>query len=721
MNYIYLADVAPNKKKYQIILTVYRDCDSGGAQLDDPGKIGIYKGFAAGGTLIDDFDAELTDKSNVAPVIPPCADLNNLPAACVQRGIYIFTVDLEISTNESYFVVYQRCCRTNQIKNIKSPMDFGATYMVEITPAAMAGNNSSPIFTNFPPGFICNNFFLEFDHSATDADGDSLVYEFCTPLHGGGRNGGGCDTPVPNPPCGPPFDTVVFINNYTSAKPMAGNPLIKIDPKTGLLSGTPTQNGQFVVGICVKEYRNGQLLSTALRDFQFNVVDCKSAVVADILEDEMLAPQTFLLKSCGQKNVTIVNQSPQSTALANQVWEFDLKNGNIFTSPSVNVIVPFPDYGEYFGRLYLNRNLQCSDTAYLVVRVFPPISANFGYDYDVCTDGYVYFSDSSVVEAPGGLVSRDWDFGLPGAVSISKNPDFKYTDFGQYVVQLNLKDVNGCESNATKEVDWTPHLIPKIPNPGQQLVCLPDSFSLQIFDPALEPDNHFSWDFGDGTPNFLGANPTHQFQKEGFYTFSVAIKNDYGCADTDTFSFINVRTRPSPDFIFTPKLVSNIENEVHFFNRSDSTGIYWLWNFGNIDGSHEQNPVFTFPDTGKYIVNLAVSNEYGCPDSLSKIVDVVPQVKLFIPNVFHPNSTDGLGNEKFGVLGILPGYSNFKMQVYGRWGELLFESKDPNEGWDGKKVGTNKLLSPGTYFYQISMNGPRGEPLKYEGSVSILN
>ena len=130
--------------------------------------------------------------------------------------------------------------------------------MVEITPLAQATCNNSPVFEDFPPPVICVNEPLVYSHKATDAEGDELVYEFCSPLLGGSQN-----NPTPDPDAPPPYQNVGFIlPNYSASNPLGGNPRITINPVTGEISGMPTLQGQYVVGICVSEYRNGQLFMT---------------------------------------------------------------------------------------------------------------------------------------------------------------------------------------------------------------------------------------------------------------------------------------------------------------------------------------------------------------------------------------------------------------------------------------------------------------------------
>jgi len=84
-----------------------------------------------------------------------------------------------------YQFVYQRCCRNQTISNIINPDHAGMTLLTYMSEQSMLDCNSGPDFTFIPPIFICVNKPIVFDHSAVDAEGDSLVYKLCTPYHGG--------------------------------------------------------------------------------------------------------------------------------------------------------------------------------------------------------------------------------------------------------------------------------------------------------------------------------------------------------------------------------------------------------------------------------------------------------------------------------------------------------------------------------------------------------
>ena len=710
------------KNTYEFTLVVFRDCDSGGGQLDQTARIGIYKGSFNNAVFFDKKDAPISPIQNVPPVVPPCADASQVNNACVQRGTYVFTLSLPIDSLDSYFVVYQRCCRTEQITNITTPDQYGATYMAEVTPLAQALQSSSPTFNNYPPTFICNNFDLNFDHSATDIDGDSLVYFFCTPFTGGGSGGGGngCNSPTPNPACGPPFNYINFAGVYTQQSPMGGNPTVSVDSLTGQLYGTPSTLGQFVVGICVQEYRNGQLIGSILRDFQFNVVDCNPTVVAAVQADMVTGPQEFLVKRCGPKVVTVLNGSPQTPDLVSWQWEFDLGNGNTYISGAWNATFILPDYGTYTGRLYLNRNLSCEDTAFITLHAYPGSDAGFAFDWDICSESPVVFADTSKTGSSGGIIERYWVFNTLSDTLYEANPEVLFPSHGNYPVKLVIIDADGCRDTMQQSVDWNPQPPPEIPQLNVQRICLPD---VAVFNELSSMDltgSTVTWDFGDGTRS-TELNPQHTYEDPGQYDVNVRIQTPFDCISTDTFlSIVFANNRPVPGFEYAPAAISTLENRVKFTNTSSSDAAGFQWQFGNEGSSPNPEPIYTFQDTGLINVTLTVTNLYGCIDSVAQVLDIVPKLRIYIPNIFSPSSDTGLGNDHFGILGIIPGYQEYQISIWSRWGEMVFQSEDASEGWNGRKGNVGRPSESGVYIYQIELTGPRGEKYHWEGTVTLM-
>jgi len=259
---------------FRVSFTMYRDVLGGGANYDLNAQFGVYRTSpnSPNWIFVQSIISNPTNIGNI-PLNDPCVAV---PADIrVERGSYHFNVTIPWDGNR-YQITYQRCCRNDTINNINNPASTGAVFTIELEPEAIRNCNNSPSFKKFPPIIVCNNRPLQFDHGATDMETDSVVFEFCTPLTSGGMDpGDDCISIVPAPvKCLPPYQEVTYIPPFTSQTPMGGNPFVQINPVSGLITGTPNLLGQYVVGICMKEYRNGKLYTTTRRDFQFNVLDC---------------------------------------------------------------------------------------------------------------------------------------------------------------------------------------------------------------------------------------------------------------------------------------------------------------------------------------------------------------------------------------------------------------------------------------------------------------
>ena len=326
--------------QYQITLTVYRDCgptNTLGTGFDDQVYVGLWDG--TGQIQPNDVVTMGLAGSNVSnvPVVlgNPCGTPPE--ELCIEKAIYTTVVSLP-PTTYGWDLIWQRCCRNPSISNLQN---FGGTdnpgaTLVAHVPGDVPGltdahENSAPTFASLPPVAVCANFEFIWDHSAVDADGDELVYSLCSPLDGGGTGGGnGPDSPVPNPPSTPPYQEVPFLPGFSATNPVTGDPGLSIDPATGVITGTPTMPGQYAIGICVSEYRDGQLLNTTMRDFQFNVTLCDPNLDAVVANQ---TPQQF----CIGETITLENNSNNASSYA---WDFGVP-GQTQTS-ATNTSPPSP-------------------------------------------------------------------------------------------------------------------------------------------------------------------------------------------------------------------------------------------------------------------------------------------------------------------------------------------------------------------------------------------
>ena len=708
---------------YLFTLKVYRDCAGGGAEFDGapgapfPATLTIYQGNSNTPEATITLNAPMV--TNILPNLSnPC--LISPPGVCVEEGVYEFSLNLPNSPT-SYHISYQRCCRNNTITNIIFPGEVGATYTMELTPQAQDFCNSSPVFNNVPPIVICANEPIDFDFSATDPDGDDLVYSFCTPFTGGGTNQTQPTLPngvAPDPDLPPPYQGVPFAAPYSATNPMLGNPTVTIDGNTGFITGVPEFLGQYVVGVCVEEYRNGQLLSVVRRDFQFNVADCEPTVVADIEEDIMIGDQEFQIISCGEETVDFVNESYQQSFINDFFWEFDI-NGTTSTFNEWNPSVTFPDIGIYTGQLVLNPGTICGDTADIVVSIFPGINADFEFAYaiDSCTLGNVNFTDLSMSDAGINAIQIwEWSFG-DGNTSGAQNPSHLYEIPGNIPVQLAVEDINGCRDSITQIVEHFPVPEELEISASEFIGCEPAGILFDDLSPPIDSNYNVQWDFGDGNLG-EGVSPFNVFEEEGVYTISVEVTSPIGCFVDSVFEdLITVLPSPIAGFSFSPENPNSLEPRVTFTDESIDAS-FWRWEFGEFGIALEPSPVFIFPDTGLQQVLQIVTHESGCKDTAAVILDIFPEVRYYLPNAFTPNG-DGI-NDGFRGEGVMKGAVNFRFQIWNRYGELVFESADPFEAWNGSKRNTGQPAPAGVYVVIVKYTTPRGQLVELNGFATLI-
>jgi gliding motility-associated-like protein len=707
-------------------MRVYRDCNCVECAPFDPiAEIGVYRcgnTIDCGGLTQGNVFARAGVPQSSTPSFVDAPDYPCLipPDVCVEETFYEWEMVLPQS-EESYYVAYQRCCRNVTINNIFAPQATGATYMVEITPLAQQLGNNSPSFDEFPPIVICAGAQLNFDHSATDPDGDQLVYEFCSPLDGGENNTdqillATCEGAAPSPACAPPYPSVSFrAPDFTPLTPLGtGANTVQINSRTGEITGVPELLGQYVVGVCVSEYRDGQLLSQVRRDFQFNVANCDPQVVADVREDYVTPDQELAINSCGINTVQFENQSFLEQFIDQYVWEFDI-NGTKQTFNEWEPLVTFPGIGTYTGELRLNEGTDCGDTATILVNIYPDITADFSYEYDTCVAGPVRFTDLSVT---GACCLTDWDWSLgDGAVSNQQNPVHTYRTPGDLPVTLTVRDINECEESITK-------ILPYYPVPGLIVIapsdftgCTPAEIFFDNLSFPIDTTYDILWNFGDGGQS-TDISPTYIYEDPGTFTVDVSIVSPIGCETDTTFNgLITILPSPEAGFSYTPEEPSNIQPTVSFTDES-SGAVSWRWDFGTNFNSNLPSPTYTFPDTGRYEVVQLVTHSSGCQDTATALIDIYPEVRYFLPNAFTPNS-DSRNDTYFGE-GIMDGASNFRMSIWNRWGELVFESTDPNEGWNGRKLNTGRESPNGVYVVLVSYNEPRGQLVEIKGYATLI-
>lgn len=433
----------PGGKGFTVRLTLRRDCFLGSpeAEFDNPAYVGIFS--AKDGTWIRSFTMPFMSSDTLNEFIRSDCGFEGTQV-CVHETTYTGAITLP-QIEGGYILAYQRCCRNISLNNIIDPVSTGSTYWVAITETAYNFNNNSPTFKQWPDVYICNNKPLDFDHSATDIDGDSLVYKLCVP-----SSGATLINPQPTQPSPPPFAGIIWAPPYSINDLLGGVPL-KINAQTGVITGTPNLVGQFLVGVCVDEYRKGILLSSVRRDFQYNVRLCSQPPLAQFSTSE---------SNCDGLRVEFYNES---LSASNFRWNFNYPSTDpAFQSTETNPIFNFPSSGVYNVRLLATRGSDgCFDTIVKTVSVFEnKIIPNFNFSLSGCNDTNdslkIQLNDTSIYDEPGYTLSEwSWSVLQNGATTLysGNNPIIDLAGSGDAEVTLVVTASNGCRATIVKTIN----------------------------------------------------------------------------------------------------------------------------------------------------------------------------------------------------------------------------------------------------------------------------
>ncbi len=150
------------------------------------------------------------------------------------------------------------------------------------------------------------------------------------------------------------------------------------------------------------------------------------------------------------------------------------------------------------------------------------------------------------------------------------------------------------------------------------------------------------------------------------------------------------------------------------FNNFSQNASQYFWNFGDGDTSTSSQPRHSYSRPGTYTVRLTISDDNGCFDITERTIEAKQEFDLFIPNAFTPDA-DGL-NDQFIIRG--GGFDSYHLQIYNRWGQMVFETDNFSEWWDGTYNG--QAVPNGVYYYQIFLRLPDWRIHSEKGSVTII-
>ena len=687
--------------QYRVTVKLYRDCASTGAAYDNPLPITVFNGS---GAQIHHFTIPFPG-SVTLPVVfnNPCVTIPS--GICVEEAIYTTVVTLPASAN-GYTLSYQRCCRGPAVTNLSAPEDQGITLTVKIPPVADAVCNSSARFNNYPPLLLCAGQELVFNHSATDPDGDVLVYELCNPFQGGTSV-----APAPDPASAPPYAATVYGGGYSALNPFGAGP-ININSATGLLTATPQTPGLYVVGVCVKEYRAGILISTTVRDFLFKVMNCDIQMEAEITPQVDMS--TFV-SYCQGLTIAFENDSYGGT---NYAWDFGVPGITTDVSTAFQPTYTFPSPGTYNVTLIVNPGWTCTDTSIQTFIINDEIIPSFLPPAPQCiTNNSFNFVGQGQYPPVGSGTSFLWEFGLttnPDSAYTESVNNVEFTEYGYrpitYTVFYDVCAVSYTDSvfvYAEPTIDfWV----------DPELKCAP--YTTQFIDSSFAHTQiYYEWNFGDGTAFSDLPSPIHSYPNPGVYDVSLTIWTDAGCIDTLTLikpGIIEVFPSPISSFTVNPPTATVFNPHFYFQDYSTDSQQHWYY-FTDGDSTQTRDVWHSYVESGYHYPYQVVINQYGCPDTSWQQIYVIPYTTVYVPNAFTP---DGNGNNEVWKP-VVYDTQYYRLMIFDRWGQLILESEDEQAYWDGKMNG--QLAPTDVYVYYIKyVDHDSGLPVELRGHFTLI-
>lgn len=368
--------------------------------------------------------------------------------------------------------------------------------------------------------------------------------------------------------------------------------------------------------------------------------------------------------------------------------------------------------------VYAENEFGCvSATESVIVDLHPPLSASISADQTICP------GDNAQIEvtASGGIgapYTFNWSEGTVETSNGTSIITVQPTDTTTYFVTVT----DGCETtpfDTSSTVNVAPLPVPQltVSNPNQ---CEPAEFEVYYSgDPGLAQS--VTW-IVNNDDVFIDQNTIYTGPwMAGTYPIQMIVTSPAGCVDSATFSnALHVDPVPIASFTFSPSPPQMFHTEVVFNNNSfGATNYEWYFEEGNPENSNIEDPTVLFPDgeTGTYEVVLIAISEYGCSDTMIVDVQVLPEILLYAPNTFTPDGDEFNQNWRIHIEGI--DIYIYELKLYNRWGEVVWETHDPEDSWDASYNG--QQVQDGTYIWEIkTKNVLNDEMLEFRGHVNVL-
>jgi PKD repeat protein len=480
-----------------------------------------------------------------------------------------------------------------------------------------------------------------------------------------------------------------------------------------------------------------------------STVGCSDTIEKSISVYPNVHSNFIMSDNAGCSPLNIDFTGTQNATAVQLLWFIDGRAFSTIQNPNYRFVNELAQ-NEPHEILYVVRSLyECTDSMTKHITVYPTpigefIPSPLPADYDTTNDRTSITFDNETTHQSNW--KYDWDYG---------NEDFNHESAAEFTynyrsfywgdknnnykisVKMIAYNKNNPECNDTVIHDVI--IYPPLPqvNAGEDLKkCVPYEVDFEARRKYLDNADSDSlwWDFGDGTFS-SEPNPMHNYPVAGVYTVKLTVKGDGGT--NRDYKIISVDPKPEIDFSFNDSLVfvasqTKGNDVIYFYNHTKYASNYrWYFdsesNLGGSPDSEEKEPSWFYPEIGVYYVALIAESEYGCLDTLinETPIRVMGEDSIWFPTAFYVDPAieeydddNSYPTNKYIFRPRNTGIERYKLEIYNRWGVLVFTSNDVNIGWNGFIKGVPAKQD--VYVWRANGLFTTGQAFDEAGDVTLI-
>lgn len=361
----------------------------------------------------------------------------------------------------------------------------------------------------------------------------------------------------------------------------------------------------------------------------------------------------------------------------------------------------------------------CSLHSTLFINFAGPTTFNIPNDTSVC-----YMGDLNLYmqNLAGGQPQFTYSWAYNGT-EIATTPSFTYNPTVSGQACLTVTDACNYVNTQCFNVNVAPEVVVSFASANPAL-CFPEAFSVvNTTDPTTFSNS--AWDVSDGT--HVTNQPTLDLTvaNPGVYDVTLTVSTNIGCTYSLSMpAYLTSYAPPVANYTASPQPTDASNTNISFTDASVGSIATWDWIFNvgaPLGTSNQQNPSFLFPTGtgGNYPVQLTVTDIHGCTDFIAGTIVIRNIFQYYIPNCFTPNG-DGI-NDVLQIFGSDIDPARFKIEVFNRWGDIVYSSTDPDEAWTGNVRGGQYFAPDGVYNYVgVIASKTTGERYEFDGFINLI-